>query len=110
MTGADGRPAYLPRRAGPVRLDGLLFADRPALEAWLEDRTVPDGAGRPRRLIVADLSLGGWRPGQLAAELAAQLGIALPPGEPAMPLPEDAALDADAVGHWVDAEARGDSA
>lgn len=110
MSAPKPLPAYLPRRAGPVRLEGVLLPDRIALEAWIAASEAPGPAGQPRRLIVADLSLGGWRPLQLAAELAAQLGVALPPPESPMPLPKSGALDADAVGHWVDAEARGDSA
>ena len=110
MRAPEPPPAYLPRRAGPVRLEGVLLPDRIMLEAWIAASGSPAPSGQPRRLIVADLSLGGWRPLQLAAELAAQLGVALPPTETPMPLPESGALDADAVGHWVDAEARGDSA
>lgn len=110
MTAPKPPPAYLPRRAGPVRLEGVLLPDRIALEAWIAASEAPEPSGETRRLIVADLSLGCWRPLQLAAELAAQLGVALPQPETPMPLPESGALDADAVGHWVDAEARGDSA
>ena len=110
MSAPESPPAYLPRRAGPVRLEGVLLPDRIMLEAWIAASGSPAPSGQPRRLIVADLSLGGWRPLQLAAELAAQLGVTLPPTETPMPLPESGALDADAVGHWVDAEARGDSA
>ena len=102
-TDADGRVAYLPRGSGPVRLDGVIAADRIALDAWLE--------ALPGRVLASDLSLGGWRPFQLLAELAGQLGIGPPvDAHAALTVPATADLDGDIVGSWVDAEARGDPA
>ena len=100
-TDAAGRIAYLPRGPGPIRLAGVLAADRIGLEAWLE--------AQPGRLLASDLSIGGWRPFQLLTELAGQLGVSLPADVSAgLAVPTGNDLDAETVGSWVDAEARGD--
>jgi hypothetical protein len=90
--------APLIRTGQQTALPLLGFADRAGLEGWVFGRDGP--------VIVSDLSLGGWRPAQLAADLALQIGVALPAG-PVAPLPGSDGFDAAVVGAWVDAEARG---
>lgn len=105
MTAASATtPAgYVPRRHGTLHLDGLRAETRITFEQWLE--------ARKQRFVICDLSLGGWYPAQLAAEIAAQIGVTLPHDvSTALPLPQSEALDADTVGRWVDAEARGNTA
>lgn len=102
-TSAAVGTGYIPRRRRKARIRGVFTESRIAFEAWLETRR--------GRLIVSDLGVGGWRPAQLATEIAAQIGMTLPvtPGAK-LGLPDGGTLDVNTVGGWLDAEARGNSA
>jgi len=97
--------------AGETRVRGV---HAPTLDALRE--VVPGGRpGDSCQWVVADASLGGWRAHQVASELCAQLGVALPmrPARAAArpPPPGDRMPSyADLISTGIDAEAIGDQA
>lgn len=65
-------------------------------------------AGYNKPVRVADLSLGGWRPNSVAAQMAAQMGVALPPPPESYRHTGGHSLAyADVVSAGIDAEATG---
>lgn len=100
----SGPDTPIVRRAGTRLLHAWHWHTLPQLQAALG--CPADGAG----IIVADLSLGGWRGHWLAREWNAQLGLPEPPPlQPALaPGDQAAAHYADTVGRLVDNESLGD--
>ena len=100
--GPAARPGYVTRRPGAVKIAGHVAGDARELKRLI--------AGfESRRVVVADLSLGAWRPNQLAHEIAPQIGLTL--DDPASgDRGRTQAVDSASVGRWIDAEAEGDSA
>ena len=96
--------SIIARGPGPLRISGVRAATLAAVRAVVGDTT---------RWAASDLTLGAWRPHQIASELFAQLGLPPATTPRAMIRSEgDAALPAyaDVVGAGIDAEAAGDRA
>jgi len=101
---------FIRRRSGPVRVECASAPTAERLRALLGQLA----AACPGGCAVSDLSLGGWRPHQIAAELAGQLGRPLRSGHYGTRTAAGARSPGDPsahrVGNWIDDEARGDSA
>lgn len=91
--------AEIPRPAGGVCLSVLEISDFAALESLLANARDP---------LVSDLTLGEWRPHQIAFEFSLQLGFQLELPGSDTPLPTAKGLSEEQIGRWVDSEAQGD--